>query len=123
MKSILGNTRKPDITFYSNGRIDITAGVVRQLGLSLGDVIDVMTDSEEYYLYVKYRTPIGRHEASVYPTGKNSHNFRTYSQSLCRAIYSECKACEEPKLKLCCGEAIQQSDGKILLPIITKNIL
>ena len=45
-------TRRPDITFYRNGRIDITASVAERLSLRAGDVIDIARGKEEYYLYV-----------------------------------------------------------------------
>ena len=62
MQSILGNTRKADIVFYASGRIDITSHTATQLRLSRGDVLDIMDEKGELYLYVKYRVPnkIGR---------------------------------------------------------------
>ena len=63
MQSILGNTRKADITFYASGRIDISARVAKHLQLSRGDVLDIMIDQDEFYLYVRLRSPNGRHEA------------------------------------------------------------
>ena len=62
MQSILGNTRKADITFYASGRIDISARVAKHLQLSRGDVLDIMIDQDEFYLYVRLRSPNGRHE-------------------------------------------------------------
>lgn len=63
MQSILGNTRKADITFHDNGRINISARVSKLLELSHGDVIDIMDGQGEIYLYVKHRVPVvGRHE-------------------------------------------------------------
>ena len=47
MKSILGNTRKADITFHDNGRINISARVSKLLELSHGDVIDIMDGQGE----------------------------------------------------------------------------
>ena len=65
MQSILGNTRKTDITFHTNGRIDISARVAGILSLQKGDVIDVMDGGEEFYIYVKLHAPtVGRHEAA-----------------------------------------------------------
>ena len=63
MKSVLGNARKPDIIFHASGKIDITSGIVSRLRLSVGDVIDILTDDEEFYLYVKHRSPMaGKYE-------------------------------------------------------------
>lgn len=121
MQSILENTRKADIIFYASGRIDITACVAKHLQLSRGDVLDIMIDQDEFYLYVRFRSPInGRHEATVFPTNKKGNHFRTSSSRLCTAILRECKATD--KAKLCVGEPVASRYGT-LLPIITKHLL
>lgn len=92
MQSLLGNrSRKPDVTFRSDGRIDIAARVSKMLGLGAGDVIDIGYDSEEYYLYVRAKAAeiVGRHEAQCRPANpavRNGHYFRAYSTTLCAAI-------------------------------------
>ena len=48
MQSILGNTRKADITFYASGRIDISARVAKHLQLSRGDVLDIMIHQADF---------------------------------------------------------------------------
>ena len=88
MKSILTNTRRPDISFYPDGRIDITARIAKELDLRDGDVIDIAIDGEEYLLYRKYegRNLIGKHEGQVHVTKKcvrSCNNLRTYSKRLC----------------------------------------
>lgn len=120
MQSILGNTRKADITFYASGRIDISARVAKHLQLSRGDVLDIMIDQDEFYLYVRLRSPNGRHEAMVFPTNKAGNHFRTSSSRLCTAILQKCKTTD--KAKLCVGEPTENEYGK-LLPIITKYLL
>ena len=50
MESLLKTTRRPDIAFYRNGRIDISANVVKALDIQRGDSIDVTTDGYEYLL-------------------------------------------------------------------------
>lgn len=121
MQSLLGNTRKIDITFAASGRIDITAHVAKHLQLHRGDVLDVCTDGQEYYLYVKHRAPAaGHHEATVFPTNRSGHNFRTWSRRLCNAILKASGTTD--CARLCTGEPIQKS-GVILLPIITKYLL
>lgn len=122
MKSILGNTRKADITFSRNGRINISSRVSKSLGLINGDIIDIMEDQNETYLYVKHRLPvIGRHEGKVFCSNKSGHYFVASSITLCRYILTKCKASE--KVSLCCGSPITLSSFGIALPIITKNIL
>lgn len=87
--SLLGNnSRRPDISFHANGTIDITARVAKMLNLADGDVIDVVLDDGEYYLYVRWRGKFinGNYEAQVHPTKKGSHNFRAHSVKLCRNV-------------------------------------
>ena len=93
MTSLLPNSRRPDVIFHPNGRIDITARIAKVLQLQNGDVIDVAVSYEEYLLYVRLRATkcVGRHEATVHPTNKGKHrnnNFRAYSQRLCKSIRS-----------------------------------
>lgn len=88
MQRILTVSRRPDITFYPNGRIDITARIARAIKLQHGDVIDIAINGSERYIYVRLRADKvnGRHTATVYATKKRSHNFRCYSRELCRAM-------------------------------------
>ncbi len=122
MQSILGNnTRKADIIFSSTGRIDITARIAKHLQLSRGDVIDIMVDGCEYYLYVKRRAPInGRYEAMVLPTNKRGNHFRAYSRRLCSAILRASGAVDTARL--CVGVPVDSTYGT-LLPIIIKLLL
>lgn len=123
MKSILGNTRKPDITFYDNGRIDISSRVSKSLGLKQGDVIDVMDCGLEYYLYVKLHGPtVGKHEAQCYPTKRGGHHFRAYSFRLCQEMIKASGASLH-KIQLCAGESCAVNDIGDVVPIIYKHIL
>lgn len=119
MKSISGKgSRKADITFWSSGRIEITARVSKNLRLSRGDVIDVVMDGDEYYLYVKFRAPVvGRHEATVFPTNKDYNYFRAYSKNLCSAVIMESGS--EGCARLTIGDPVESVHGT-LLPIILK---
>ena len=49
------NTRKPAITFYLNGKIDISKQIVRALHLTPGDVVDITTFNGETIIYRKIR--------------------------------------------------------------------
>lgn len=122
MISILGNnTRKPDIIFSADGRIDISARVAKFLELRKGDVVDVAVSYGEFYLYVKHRAPTnGRFEATVYPTNNRGRHFRTTSKRLCAAILRECGVTEKARLGI--GTPVSRTLG-VLLPIITKNLL
>ena len=89
--TMLRNTRKPDISFYRSGRIDITAHAAKMLQLKAGDVIDIAKTSGEYYLYRKYKSEnvVGRHEAQCQKTsnkGKVCNNLRVYSKRLCQEV-------------------------------------
>lgn len=109
MESLLGNrTRRPDITFYRNGRIDITARITKILGLRAGDVIDIAYDSGEFYLYRlrKADDVVGRHEAQCCSSHKGrlhpSRNLRAYSKRICDAILKVARA--EDMARVIAGE-------------------
>lgn len=123
MQSILGNTRKTDITFHANGRIDISAHVAKALSLQRGDVIDVLDGEGELYLYVKLHAPtVGRHEATCFPTHSRSRHFRAWSQKLCRYII-RAGGSRLDKVELGIGLPVSFPATGIALPIIYKNIL
>jgi hypothetical protein len=121
MTTTLDNTRRPDITFHSSGRIDITARVAKALSLHPGDVIDIAHDGSEYYLYVKHRAALGRHEAQCRPTnyGKICNSFRAHSKRLCMAVFDVNGTSTEARLPV--GEAMQHSTLGTTLPIIIKR--
>lgn len=118
MTSVLGNTRRADITFHKSGKIDITARVTKALGLRAGDVIDIVTGNGECYLRVKHRAErlIGRHEAQVWPTSKavrQCHNMRCHSKRLCAAVLEMCHTDDTARLHT--GEMTAMG-----LPLITR---
>lgn len=123
MKSLLGNTRRTDITFYDNGRIDISSHVAKILNLQKGDVIDIMECENEYYIYVKFHAPIGRHESTCFPTKNRSHHFRAWSRRLCLAMIKICCNTSRKKLELSVGKVTKLWGSENALPIIYKNIL
>lgn len=123
MNSLLGITRRSDVIFRADGHFDLTARVVRALDISPGDVVDVLSDGCEYYLYVSRqadRAACGRFEAQVFPSkpkGGGLH-FRGSSARLCRAMLSVCRAAG--KAALPCGEVIVDNRGRKLLPVIVR---
>ena len=123
MQSILGNTRKTDITFRADGRIDIAARVASLLSLHKGDVIDVLDGGGELYLYVKLHAPtVGRHEAACFPTHARSRHFRAWSKRLCRAMI--CKSGSgKGRVALSVGSPARLPGMQTALPIIYGNIL
>lgn len=121
-QSILGNTRRADISFSSTGKIDISSRIVKILGLEKGDVIDIMIGGGEYYLYVSIHAAdvFGRHEAQCFPTQHGSRHFRAHCRRLCIAILHATgfsgHAC------FAAGEAVE-INGRKALPIITRKNL
>jgi hypothetical protein len=123
MESLIGNTRRPDVTFYQNGRIDITSYVSRTLGVQAGDVIDIGHSQGEYYLYVRFHRDncLGRHEGMCASSKQGSHNLRLYSKRICDVIFAVCKAQE--KVQLAIGSPIEIEDVGIAVPLITRHNL
>lgn len=129
MTSLLPNTRRPDIIFHPNGRIDITARIAKMLNLQGGDVIDVALSNGEYLLYVRLRATecVGRHDATVHPTNKGkrrNNNFRAYSRRLCKAMRSAISGLStEKSLRLPAGTPVLIEQNLTAIPLITHNPL
>jgi hypothetical protein len=122
MKSVLGNARKPDIIFHASGKIDITSGIVSRLRLSVGDVIDILTDDDEFYLYVKHRSPMaGKYEGRISSSGKYGRHCRIWSVRLSKVILEECNVNDVARLTV--GELVKDNRYGNMLPIITKHLL
>lgn len=123
MKSLIGIVRRSDVVFRSSGRFDIKSHAVRALNMSPGDVVDVLSDGNEYFLYVACRPKnvlCGRFEAQVFPSNKrkNGLHFRGFSARLCKAMLTASNAVN--KAALPCGEIIIDEHGRHLLPIIVR---
>lgn len=124
MKSLLGNAaRRSDVIFRANGHFDLTARVIRALNISPGDVVDVLSDGCEYYLYVMCHSEYascGRFEAQVYPSNRKGGglHFRGSSSRLCKAMLSASNAVD--KAALPCGDVVVDENGRQLLPIIVR---
>lgn len=120
IKSILGNTRRADISFFSSGRIDITSRIADALCLQEGDVIDIMNEDREFYLYIRIRAAdtCGRHEACCYPSKRGGRHFRTYCRRLSSAILKECG--QSYRANLAAG-TIVDINGTKAIHIITRN--
>lgn len=123
MRTALTYTRRPDITFHTDGRIDITARVAKALSLHPGDVIDIADDGSEVYLYCKHHNAIGRHEAQCYATnqGKTCNNLRAHSRRLCKAIFRIVRINDDGTARLPVGEPTTHHTLGTALPIITHH--
>lgn len=116
MKSLLPNSRKHDISFNANGKIDISARIARRLALSPGDVISIARSDGELYLYVKLRagTYTGRHEGSVWATVHGqTGTYRTWSKALAKAVLSTSGA-SGSVLRCPCGVEIERDNTKYI---------
>lgn len=120
MVSLIKNTRRPDITFFRDGRILITARIARLLNLATGDVINIAIHDNEYLLFAKHNV-IGRHEAQCYPTKRGSHNFCANSIRLSRALLDACNIPDQ-KASFMMGEPAT-IDNQYCIPIITGRLL
>lgn len=117
MESILGNSRRPDVTFYRDGRIDITSRVARMLQLTEGDVVDIGIHQDEYYLYVRTRGKdvVGKHSAQCFASKKNSCNYRAYCRKICAAILGSSEIARVPA-----GDAVELPQIGIAVPLIIR---
>lgn len=125
MKHLLDNTRRHDITFNADGRIEISAHITRALDLRPGDVIDVAVDERhrECYLYVKYRAQqlSGRHRAQCYRTGRGRtcNSLRAHSVELCRQML-DMRGCSASQARLPVGDPVEIPGTGKALPIIIR---
>ena len=127
MTTVLQQPRKHDISFYRDGRIDITAGIAKQLGLQRGDMIDIATGGWKCFLYVKKKADQiqGRCEGVVKPTNKGRHtnNFRAYSKSLTDFIFQECEswqAVPDDVIRLFSRKPVTTEYG-VSIPLVTHH--
>ncbi len=122
-QSILGNTRRPDISFFASGKIDITSRIVKALDMAEGDVIDIMVGGGEYYFYVSSRSSMvcGKHEAQCYPSKHGSKHFRAYSRRLCAAIFQASGFSNHASFAA--GEVVEVNGRKAIPIIIRKNYM
>ena len=114
MKSLIPNSRRPDITFHASGRIDISARIARRLSLSTGDVIDILSHDDELYLRVRLRAGayIGRHEGRVWGTNHGRGTFRACSRSMTAAVLSAAGATST--LRCPCGMEFERDNKKYI---------
>ena len=114
MKSILLNSRKHDISFHANGKIDISAHIARKLSLAPGDVIDIVQTGGKWYLYVKLHagTYAGRHTGAVWSTAHGKGTFRTWSKTMTKAVLAAAGA--TGRLRCPCGSEFQYGSTKYI---------
>ena len=122
MINLLPHSRRPDISFHADGRIRISANVVRALSILPGDSINIAIHDGEYYLHsVPASECLGRHEGKCYPTKRGGRNFAVSSVRICRSFLAAV-GINAKRAAFVVGEAID-NHGTTYLPIITKNPL
>jgi hypothetical protein len=120
-------TRRPDISFFRSGKIDITSRVARLLAITPGDVLDIAVEDGEYYLFVRVRSgrAMGRHQAVCIPTKHGARNFRAYSVGLSAAMLRAAAVSgkEPAEARFACGQAVTHPAFGVMVPIITHKAL
>lgn len=124
MQNLLSHNRRPDLTFYSSGRIDISSRVVNVLNIQPGDVVSIAKEQNELFLYVIARdkdvTNHFSYSGRCFLHNKASSSLRAQSSRLCNEILRISK--REKVARLPAGEPIETAVGKAI-PIITQNAL
>ena len=122
MHKMIPVTRRADITFHADGRIDICAHVSRQLGMESGDVIGIATTDGspgELLLYVarRGRQMLGRHACTCKSAKGHGRYLRVHSKSLAHHVLSICHA--TGRIALFVGSAVEAAPLGTALPLIT----
>lgn len=120
-RPLINTTRRADITFHPNGRIDLTAHVAKALQLQPGDVVNIAEEDEdatEHYLYVSRRggEAKGRHACTCRRV-KHGQYLRVFSKALATHILTLCHA--DGALSLRVGSLTALPGLGTALPIIT----
>ena len=118
---ILPITRRGDITFHPNGRIDLTAHVTKVLSLCPGDVINIACVDErfcEHYLYVARRASetVGRHSGTCRPAKNSGRYLRTFCKRLTDYVLFRTRSTTAIRIRV--GAASEVSGLGIVLPLI-----
>ncbi|ROT08384.1 hypothetical protein EEL33_04845 [Muribaculaceae bacterium Isolate-037 (Harlan)] len=118
LKSIIPSTRRADVTFSVDGRIDISSHVVTALDIQPGDVLDVLAASDGS-LFAGVRIPaesvVGNHRMACYPTKRGSRNYRTHCAEMAREILL--RTFQPVRARFAAGES-QMIDGRVLVALI-----
>lgn len=121
MERLIKSTRRPDITFNRDGRIQITAAIAAALDLQPGDCINIYADNGEYYMFAIHSERNERCHARVYPTKRGSRNFRAISVRLVCSLLDACGITAR-RAAFAAGEPVRVF-GRTYIPIITKHPL
>lgn len=122
MESLLGNTRRPDVSFFKDGHINITARIAKSLQIEEGDIIDILKHDKELFLYIKLKSKdvVGLHSGRCRSTRpkKGYRNYRINSKRLCDAIFKLCDGSDV--VQLAAGEIVEIPNIGLAVPLITR---
>ena len=113
MNHLIGQKRKHDVVWHRSGKIELSAYVVKTLGIARGDSIGVMGDNEEYYLYVSSKGDRGiRCKAACYPSNRGGWNMKAHCKELTDAIFRIVGDADSDKVRMAVGESVERDGVK-----------
>lgn len=118
MNHLIGQKRKHDVVWHRSGKIELSAYVVKTLGIARGDSIGVMQDRGEYYLYVSSKGEQGvRCKATCYPSRIGSRAMKTHCKELTDEMYRIIGA-DADKLRMAVGEVVERDEQTLLTLLV-----
>jgi len=113
MKSLMGKTRRADVRFYPNGRIDVTKRLCLALNLDGGDVLDILEDERgARWLTVRFRAAQGKHHCQLHRLSDGA--LRAWCKSLCVDM-----GASERSVGMAAGD-VCEIGGELAAELITK---
>lgn len=91
MNQLMPTPRRPALTIYPNGRIEISSRIARRLALQRGDVIGFTTDPPNLYITVTRRaadSDTSSFSLRVKPSKLTCKSFRCYCKAITDRIRS-----------------------------------
>lgn len=122
MESLIKQYRKPDIKFFRDGRIYITARIAKEMDLKTGDAIDIIYGKGRYYLCISRRNAPMGYVARCYRPRKSSRFMRCNSTEITSGILRAAGARDKAYLLAGRAELIPEI-GQFALPLNVSNNL
>lgn len=125
MLKVITSPRRPDITVYASGRINLTARVVALLRLHDGDSLNVAYDPPEILIFADQKaSPQARFFAACHPSNPRNASkpayYYTNSRPLATAILQHAALTDTPRAGFFTGYPVEL-EGTVYLPVITRN--
>lgn len=101
---IIPTTRRGDVTFHADGRIDLTAHVTKSLDLHVGDVINIIKTGGDYPEHLLYRArrasdTIGRHACVCHATRERGRYLRVFNKRMAQYFLGICQCDKQVSLR------------------------